>query len=33
VLGAALAAVIARYVINTPDVEKTVPTKNTGRRQ
>jgi MIP family channel proteins len=33
VMGAAAAAVIARYVINTPEVEQTVPTKNTGRRQ
>lgn len=33
VLGAAVAAVVARYVINPTEPEKTVPTKNTGRRQ
>lgn len=33
VLGAAVAAIVARYVINPTEPEKTVPTKNTGRRQ
>ncbi len=34
ILGAAVAAVVARYVIHTPDAkEQTPPAKNTGRRQ
>jgi aquaporin Z len=33
ILGAAVAAVVARYAINMPERQETPPTKSTGRRQ